>query len=132
MFRKLLKSLDFPLAAPSANISSKLSSVQVSDVVDEFGSKIKYILDGGKCQIGVESTIINLTSKPSILRLGGLDISKIEKVLKIKVLININSKLVATFFIIAPLFHEFGEGIGGVSFKLSVNAFNFFFNLIFF
>ena len=92
LFRQLLKSLDFPLAAPSANISSKLSSVQVSDVVDEFGSKIKYILDGGKCQIGVESTIINLTSKPSILRLGGLDISKIEKVLKIKVLINTNSK----------------------------------------
>ena len=92
LFRQLLKSLDFPLAAPSANISTKLSSVQVSDVVDEFGSKIKYILDGGKCQIGVESTIINLTSKPSILRLGGLDISKIEKVLKIKVLINTNSK----------------------------------------
>ena len=92
LFRQLLKNLDFPLAAPSANISTKLSSVQVSDVVDEFGSKIKYILDGGKCQIGVESTIINLTSKPSILRLGGLDISKIEKVLKIKVLININSK----------------------------------------
>ena len=92
LFRQLLKSLDFPLAAPSANISTKLSSVQVSDVVDEFGSKIKYILDGGKCKIGVESTIINLTSKPSILRLGGLDISKIEKVLKIKVLININSK----------------------------------------
>ncbi len=92
LFRQLLKNLDFPLAAPSANISTKLSSVQVSDVVDEFGSKIKYILDGGKCKIGVESTIINLTSKPSILRLGGLDISKIEKVLKIKVLININSK----------------------------------------
>ena len=92
LFRKLLKNLNFPLAAPSANISTKLSSVQVSDVIDEFGSKIKYILDGGKCQIGIESTIINLTSKPTILRLGGLDISKIEKVLKKKILINSKSK----------------------------------------
>ena len=87
LFRQLLKNLDFPLAAPSANISTKLSSVQVSDVVDEFGSKIKYILDGGKCQIGVESTIINLSSKAVILRLGGLNVSKIKKILKKQVLI---------------------------------------------
>jgi L-threonylcarbamoyladenylate synthase len=92
LFRKLLKSLDYPLAAPSANISTKLSSVQVSDVVDEFSSKIKFILDGGKCKIGVESTIINLLNKPEILRFGGLDIEKIKKVLKIKVLIKKNSK----------------------------------------
>ena len=71
------------MAAPSANISTKLSSVQASDVIEEFGSKIKYILNGGKCQIGVESTIINLTTKPTILRFGGLDISKIEKVYEI-------------------------------------------------
>ncbi len=92
LFRKLLKNLDFPLAAPSANVTTKLSSVQASDVVEEFGSKIKYVLDGGKCKIGIESTIINLTSKPSILRFGGLDISKIEKVLKKKILINTMSK----------------------------------------
>jgi len=92
MFRQLLDNLDYPLAAPSANISTRLSSVQVSDVKEEFGSKIKYILNGGKCQIGVESTIINLTNKPTLLRLGGLDISKIEKVLKKKILIFTNSK----------------------------------------
>ncbi|MDA9596213.1 L-threonylcarbamoyladenylate synthase [Candidatus Pelagibacter sp.] len=92
LFRKLLKDLAYPLAAPSANISTKLSSVQSSDVVDEFGSKIKYILDGGRCQIGLESTIINLTTKPTILRFGGLDVSKIEKILDKKVLINTKSK----------------------------------------
>ena len=92
MFRKLLKDLDYPLAAPSANISTRLSSVQASDVIEEFDSKIKYVLDGGRCQIGLESTIVNLTAKPTILRFGGLDISKIEKVLKKKVLINIKSK----------------------------------------
>ena len=92
LFRKLLKDLAYPLAAPSANISTKLSSVQSSDVVDEFGSKIKYVLDGGRCQIGLESTIINLTTKPTILRFGGLDVSKIEKILDKKVLINTKSK----------------------------------------
>ncbi len=92
LFRKLLKNLNYPLAAPSANISTKLSSVQASDVIEEFGSQIKYILNGGKCQIGVESTIINLTTKPTILRFGGLDILKIEKILKKKVVIDTSSK----------------------------------------
>ena len=92
LFKKLLKSLDYPLAAPSANISTRLSSVKATDVIEEFGSKIKYILDGGKCQIGLESTIINLLKKPTILRFGALDVSKIEKILKKKVLIKTNSK----------------------------------------
>ena len=92
LFRKLLKVLNYPLAAPSANISTRLSSVKASDVVEEFGSKIKYVLDGGRCQIGLESTIINLLNKPTILRFGGLDISKIEKTLKKKVLIKTNLK----------------------------------------
>mgnify|MGYP001450632544 CR=1 FL=1 len=92
LFRKLLKKLDYPLAAPSANISTRLSSVKVSDVKEEFGSKIKYILNGGRCQIGVESTIINLLDKPTILRFGGLDISKLEKSLKKKISIRINLK----------------------------------------
>jgi L-threonylcarbamoyladenylate synthase len=92
LFRKLLKQLDYPLAAPSANISTRLSSVKASDVNEEFGSKIKYILDGGKCQIGVESTIVNLLKKPEILRYGGLDISKIEKITKKKINIRNNLK----------------------------------------
>jgi len=92
LFRKLLKSIDYPLAAPSANISTRLSSVKASEVIEEFGSKIKYVLNGGKCQIGVESTIINLLNKPTLLRFGGLDISKIEKILKKKVSIKTNSK----------------------------------------
>ena len=92
LFKKLLKNLNYPLAAPSANMSTRLSSVKASDVIEEFGSKIKYVLDGGKCQIGLESTIINLIDKPTILRFGGLDISKIEKILKKKVLIKTNLK----------------------------------------
>ena len=92
VFKRLLSELNYPLAAPSANITTRLSSVQASDVKEEFGSKIKYILDGGKCNIGLESTIINLINKPVILRLGGLDVSEIEKVLGEKIKININTK----------------------------------------
>ena len=92
LFKRLLKSLKYPLAAPSANMSTRLSSVKASDVIEEFGSKIKYVLDGGKCQIGLESTIINLLKKPTILRFGGLDVSKIEKILKKRVLIKTSSK----------------------------------------
>ena len=92
MFKELLKQLDYPLAAPSANITTKVSAVKATDVREEFGNKIKYILDGGRCTIGIESTIINLTGKPAILRLGGLEISKIQKTLRLKVNININPK----------------------------------------
>ena len=92
VFKELLKQIDYPLAAPSANMTTKVSAVQASDVKEEFGNKIKYVLDGGKCSVGIESTIINLTGEPTILRLGGLDISKIQKTLGSKVKININSK----------------------------------------
>jgi len=92
LFKNLLKKLNYPLAAPSANITTKVSAVNVNDVKEEFGNKIKYILDGGKCSIGIESTIINLIGKPTILRLGGLDISKIQKTLGFKLDILVNSK----------------------------------------
>ncbi len=82
--RSLLKNLKYPLAAPSANISSKISPVSKKDVLEEFGKKIKYILDGGQSKIGLESTILNLIKKPQILRLGGLEKNKINKFLKIK------------------------------------------------
>jgi len=83
LFKNLLKQLDYPLAAPSANIATRVSSVKIKDVIEEFGNKIKYVLDGGTCAIGIESTIVNLIGKPTILRLGGLDISKIQKTLGI-------------------------------------------------
>jgi L-threonylcarbamoyladenylate synthase len=92
LFKNLLKQLKYPLAAPSANITTKVSAVKAADVKEEFGKKIKYVLNGGKCSVGLESTIINLTGKPTILRLGGLDISKIRKVLKFKIDVNINPK----------------------------------------
>ena len=90
--RNLLSILKFPLAAPSANISSKLSPTSAKDVFDEFGNKIKFILDGGQCKIGLESTIVDLTRTPSILRPGSITIEKIQKVLKKKIKIKKNIK----------------------------------------
>ena len=83
--KKLLKKLDYPLAAPSANISSKISPVSKKDVIDEFGKKIKFILDGGNSEIGLESTIVSLINKPEILRLGGTEIIKIKKILRFNI-----------------------------------------------
>ena len=94
--RNLLKKLNFPLAAPSANLSSRLSAVCSSDVKEDFGKKIKYILEGGKSSIGLESTIIDLRNKPKILRLGGLDILRIQKVLNKKILIKNNPKKISS------------------------------------
>ena len=90
--RLLLKSLDYPLAAPSANLSTKVSAVEPMHINDDFGNKIKFILKGKKSKIGIESTIVDLTNKPKILRLGGLEIEKIGKEIKTKLHFKLNPK----------------------------------------
>ena len=80
--KKLLKKISYPLAAPSANISTKISPISKEDVIEEFGKKIKFVLNGGRCKIGLESTIINLVGRPKILRLGGMERSRINYILK--------------------------------------------------
>ena len=92
--RKLLKILDVPLAAPSANISSKLSPTCAKDVVDEFGNQVKFILDGGQCKIGLESTIVDLTGKPTILRQGIITREEINKILRKKITVNKKPKTI--------------------------------------
>ena len=92
--RKLLKILDVPLAAPSANISSKLSPTCANDVVDEFGNQVKFILDGGQCKIGLESTIVDLTGKPTILRQGIITREEINKILRKKITVNKKPKTI--------------------------------------
>ena len=94
--RNLLSKLDFPLAAPSANISSKVSAVCSTDVRDDFGKKVKYILEGGKSSIGLESTIIDLRNKPKILRLGGLEIPAIKKIIKKNIIIKDNPSKISS------------------------------------
>ena len=85
IIRSILKRTDFPLAMPSANISTNLSPVNPQDVADEFKSNIKLILDGGKSKVGIESTVVDLTGKPNILRPGIIEANIIARTLKTKI-----------------------------------------------
>ncbi len=78
--QSLLRSLSFPLAAPSANPFGYVSPTQPEHVNSQLGEQIDYILDGGECRVGIESTIVGFEHKmPVIYRLGGLGIEDIEK-----------------------------------------------------
>ncbi len=88
--RSILKKINFPLAMPSANKSTCVSPVSANDVFDEFKNKIQLIVDGGKSKIGIESTVIDLTNDPEILRPGIIERKSIEKILRLK--LNKNSK----------------------------------------
>ena len=81
--RSILKKINFPLAMPSANLSMSISPVNAMDVADEFRKNIQLIINGGKSKIGIESTVIDLTSDPKILRPGIIGPEIINKVLKI-------------------------------------------------
>ena len=83
--RSILKKINFPLAMPSANKSTNVSPVNAKDVYEEFKKKIKIIVNSGKCKIGIESTVVDLTDSPRILRPGIIDKKSIEKILKKKI-----------------------------------------------
>ena len=75
----LLAQLDFPLAAPSANPFGYISPTQAGHVAAQLGAQIPYILDGGACAVGLESTIVGMEGEQVVIyRLGGLELSKIE------------------------------------------------------
>ena len=76
----LLDALDFPLAAPSANPFGYISPTWPSHVEVQLGEKIPYILDGGACAVGLESTIVGMEDDELVVyRLGGLEVAEIEK-----------------------------------------------------
>ncbi|WP_339043844.1 L-threonylcarbamoyladenylate synthase [Cardinium endosymbiont of Tipula unca] len=77
----LLKRLPFPLAAPSANPFGYISPTTPQHVFAQLGNKIDYILDGGACNVGIESTIVSFEKRnPTVLRLGGIAIAALEAV----------------------------------------------------
>lgn len=92
---KLLSMLDYPLAAPSANPFGFISPTNPYHVEEQLGNKLSYILDGGECNIGLESTIISfLNETPELLRFGGVSVESIENIIgKIKVKVNILNEL---------------------------------------
>jgi L-threonylcarbamoyladenylate synthase len=87
LFRALLRACGLPLAAPSANPFGYISPTTAAHVRDGLGKKIRYILDGGDCDIGLESTILDLRDPlhPAILRPGAIERRAIERVLRVSV-----------------------------------------------
>ncbi len=78
----LIGALGRPVVAPSANASGKISPTTAAHVQSDLGGKIDYILDGGACAVGLESTVVSLLDNtPRLLRAGGLARDRIEAVL---------------------------------------------------
>lgn len=88
----LLQQLDFPLAAPSANPFGYVSPTTAQHVLDQLGKAVAYVLDGGPCVVGLESTIIDLSGdQPRVLRLGGLSLEELEATLGQKLAVQTSS-----------------------------------------
>lgn len=78
--RALIAISDTPLAAPSANASTRPSPTLASHVYHDLNTKIPYILDGGACDVGLESTVIDgLSTPPKLLRPGGVSLEEIKQ-----------------------------------------------------
>ncbi len=76
---QLLRALDFPLAAPSANPFGYISPTRAGHVARQLGDRISYILDGGPCAVGLESTIVGFPEgQPTVFRKGGIAVEDIE------------------------------------------------------
>lgn len=79
--RNLIKYSGVPIAAPSANISGRPSGTCVEDIYSELANKVDYIIDGGKCNIGVESTVVRvIDGVPHILRPGKITAEQIKEI----------------------------------------------------
>ncbi len=79
---ELLNSIDFPLVAPSANPYTTISPTQSSHVLNYFDQNLNVILEGGKCEKGIESTIVGFSEGSAIIyRLGAISVEQIEEVL---------------------------------------------------
>jgi L-threonylcarbamoyladenylate synthase len=82
LVQELLQRLNFPLAAPSANLYGMISPTQASHVYKQLQCKIPYILDGGACENGIESTIVGLENEQVIVyRLGGISLEQIANII---------------------------------------------------
>lgn len=82
LFVEVLNLLDFPLAAPSANPFGYISPTRAQHVVDQLNGRIPYVLDGGPCAVGVESTIVDCTlDVPTVVRHGGMALEQVESLL---------------------------------------------------
>ena len=138
---ELLSLLDFPLAAPSANPSGYVSPVSAEHVLDGLNQKLPYILDGGICQIGLESTIVGFQGDKVIVhRLGGISADQINEITGNQVEIALShasptapGQLKSHYATTKPLYlgdvetninQNLGKKIGVISFYKSYNQLN--------
>jgi L-threonylcarbamoyladenylate synthase len=71
-----------PIAAPSANISAQVSATNANIVRETLGERLSYIIDGGQCTVGIESTVVDTSQEPfTILRYGGTNIEEIAEII---------------------------------------------------
>ena len=77
--RALLAAVGRPVAAPSANRSGRVSPTTAADVMEELGDRVAAVLDTGPCPVGVESTVLDLTGRPCLLRPGGITLEAIVR-----------------------------------------------------
>lgn len=79
LMQSVLRMAGVPVAAPSANLFGRISPTTAQHVADQLGDRIDYILDGGPCAVGVESTVIQLADPPRLLRPGGVSLERLEE-----------------------------------------------------
>jgi L-threonylcarbamoyladenylate synthase len=136
---QLLNSLEFPLAAPSANPSGYVSPVSSQHVFEGLNGKIPYIIEGGSCKIGLESTIVGFENDKVIVhRLGGISIEQIQAVCNVEVLLQLShaeptapgqlkshyatKKLLLQGDVRENLSHHTGKKVGILSFKTNYSV----------
>lgn len=82
IFRELLEIVKVPVAAPSANRFGRISPTSAEDVVKEMDGKVKYVLEGGDSDVGIESTVVDLSGEMSVvLRHGYISREEIESII---------------------------------------------------
>jgi L-threonylcarbamoyladenylate synthase len=78
----LIREAKTPIAAPSANLFGRTSPTTAQHVADDLDGKIEMIIDGGKTRVGVESTVLDITTRPvQVLRAGGISVEKLKEVI---------------------------------------------------
>ncbi len=82
VLQQLVLACGVPLAAPSANLFTRLSPTRAEDISDQILKNVFCVLDGGRCEVGIESTVLDLTvTPPEVLRLGHISIGQIQEML---------------------------------------------------
>ncbi len=83
--RALLQRVGAPLAGPSANRSEHVSPTTAAHVLRDLNGRIDAVLDGGRCAVGIESTVIALLSEPRLLRAGAISLQQLQEVLGMEI-----------------------------------------------